>query len=165
METMRRKDRQISEEEILEILKTAEYGVLSLLAPDGVPYGVPMSFALVESAGIKSLVFHAAPEGRKLRSLAIQPNVHFVAVAGVKRLPAAFSTEYQSVMVGGQMKEITDADEKKRALLHIAEKYSSDYIPEAEAYIAKAGERAKTFRLSIDWMSGKALREKNTSAK
>lgn len=165
METMRRKDRQVSDEETLEILRTAEYGVLSLITSDGAPYGVPMSFALEESKEIKSLVFHSAREGRKLRSIAVQSHVHFVAVTGIKRLPATFATEYQSAMVEGQLQEIMDEEEKKQALLSIAGKYSSDYIAEAEAYATKAGKNVRVFRLSIDEMSGKALREKPAQVK
>ena len=40
---MRRKDREISEEEACQLLATGEYGVLSTVGSDGEPYGVPLS--------------------------------------------------------------------------------------------------------------------------
>ena len=39
MVAMRRKDRQVSDEEAMAYLKAAEYGVLSTVGPDGEPYG------------------------------------------------------------------------------------------------------------------------------
>ena len=50
MVAMRRKDRQVSDEEAMAYLKAAEYGVLSTVGPDGEPYGVPLTYA-VEEAG------------------------------------------------------------------------------------------------------------------
>ena len=48
MVAMRRKDRQVSDEEAMAYLKAAEYGVLSTVGPDGEPYGVPLTYAVEE---------------------------------------------------------------------------------------------------------------------
>ena len=50
MVAMRRKDRQVSDEEAMAYLKAAEYGVLSTVGPDGEPYGVPLTYAVEEGA-------------------------------------------------------------------------------------------------------------------
>ena len=47
---MRRKDRELTEEEARAVLRRAEYGVLSLVTEDGAPYAVPMSYAAVGDA-------------------------------------------------------------------------------------------------------------------
>ena len=99
MVAMRRKDRQVSDEEAMAYLKAAEYGVLSTVGPDGGPYGVPLTYAVEEDG--KGLVFHCARDGYKLACFAANPRAHFVAVQETNVLPEEFSIEYKSVMVSG----------------------------------------------------------------
>ena len=60
---MRRHDRAISLEEARSLLEEAEYGVLSMAGPDGVPHGIALNFAL---AGI---AFNSTVLRRARRSL------------------------------------------------------------------------------------------------
>ena len=96
MVAMRRKDRQVSDEEAMAYLKVAEYGVLSTVGPDGEPYGVPLTYAVEEDG--KGLVFHCARDGYKLACFAANPRAHFVAVQETNVLPEEFSIEYKSVI-------------------------------------------------------------------
>ena len=100
MVAMRRKDRQVSDEEAMAYLKAAEYGVLSTVGPDGEPYGVPLTYAVEEDG--KGLVFHCARDGYKLACFGANPRAHFVAVQETNVLPEEFSIEYKSVMVSGR---------------------------------------------------------------
>lgn len=60
---MRRKDREIFGEEIEDILKKGEYGILSTVSMDGKPYAVPISYAWKDGL----IHLHcAANVGRKL---------------------------------------------------------------------------------------------------
>ena len=61
---MRRKDRQLGETDIKELLHKAAYGVLSLVDANNQAYGVPLSFVYFRDA----LYFHSATEGLKLTS-------------------------------------------------------------------------------------------------
>ena len=45
---MRRKDRALGMEETIEILNKSEYGVLSTVDENNVPYGVPINFAYTD---------------------------------------------------------------------------------------------------------------------
>ena len=58
----RRKDRQLGETDIKELLHKAAYGVLSLVDANNQAYGVPLSFVYFRDA----LYFHSATEGLKL---------------------------------------------------------------------------------------------------
>ena len=80
MVAMRRKDRQVSDEEAMAYLKAAEYGVLSTVGPDGEPYGVPLTYAVEEDG--KGLVFHCARDGYKLACFGANPRVQFCGGAG-----------------------------------------------------------------------------------
>ena len=54
MVAMRRKDRQVSDEEAMAYLKAAEYGVLSTVGPDGEPFvAVPETNVLPEEFSIE----------------------------------------------------------------------------------------------------------------
>lgn len=152
MTEMRRKDRQVSEEEAMAYLRAAEYGVLSTVGPDGAPYGVPLTYA-VEADG-KGLVFHCAREGYKLACFAADARAHFVAVEATNVLPEEFSIEYKSVMVSGWLEEVEDRGEKVRCAQVVAAKYSD---VSAEAYANRAVGNIRIFRLVIESLSGKRL--------
>ncbi len=152
MAEMRRKDRQVSEAEALEYLRAAEYGVLSVVGPEGEPYGVPLTYA-VEADG-QSLLFHCAPEGYKLACFAANPKAHFTAVQETLVLPEEFSIEFRSVMAEGVLEEVEARDEKIRCVQLVAAKYSGF---DAEAYATRAVDRIRIFRLRIASLTGKRL--------
>ena len=132
MVAMRRKDRQVSDEEAMAYLKAAEYGVLSTVGPDGGPYGVPLTYAVEEDG--KGLVFHCARDGYKLACFAANPRAHFVAVQETNVLPEEFSIEYKSVMVSGLLEEIEDREEKVRCAQVVGDKYSTISSEESVSY-------------------------------
>ena len=45
---MQMAERELTLEEALDILETGEYCVLSTVDPDGTPYGVPLSYVMLE---------------------------------------------------------------------------------------------------------------------
>lgn len=70
---LRRKDRDMVEAEARELLERGEYGVLSACGPDGQPYGIPLSYCVIDNA----IYFHCALEGHKLEILAANGKVSF----------------------------------------------------------------------------------------
>lgn len=153
MGDIRRKDREIPREEAEEILATGEYGVLSTLGKDGLPYGIPLSYASQNG----SIYFHCAVTGRKLDNLEACPNVSFCVVGRTKLLPEHFATEYESVVASGQVSEIT-GDEKYHALLLLVEKYSPEFMTQGKNYIEQRYQATRCFRIAIQSLSGKARR-------
>ena len=77
---VRRRDRLMDEARALELIKTAEYGFLSMITAEGKPYGIPLNYVW---DGDHSLYIHCAPEGRKLQALAIHPEVTFCIVGRI----------------------------------------------------------------------------------
>ena len=71
-ETVRRRDRLMDEARARELLESSEYGVLSMVTPEGEPYGIPVNMIW---DGRESLYIHCAPVGRKLDALAVNPKV------------------------------------------------------------------------------------------
>ena len=70
---MRRIRQQATEEECLEILKSAKRGVLAVHGDDDYPYTVPMDFVYEDGC----LYFHAAKSGHKLDAVRRNDKVSF----------------------------------------------------------------------------------------
>lgn len=88
---VRRHDRLLDKEAAIELLRTGEYGVLSLSGVDGA-YGMLLSYAW-NSADV--IYFHCAPEGEKLAYINHNPNASFVVVGRTNVLSSKFTTEYK----------------------------------------------------------------------
>lgn len=109
---MRRTDRQSTKEFAVKLLETGEYGILSTADPEGLPYGVPVSYVYKDDC----LYFHSATEGHKLDNITTNHKVSFCVVGAKKLLPEKFTTSYESVIAFGQTKEITGQEKRKLCL-------------------------------------------------
>ena len=113
MREMRRKDRQLTEEEAMDVVRKGEYGVLATVGDDGKPYSVPLSYVLDEEKG--ALYFHGtAAGGQKMDNILANPSVCFTVVMDTEVLPAQFSTKYYSANVFGTAKVVEEEEEKKK---------------------------------------------------
>jgi len=151
---MRNANRQISKEESMQILKDAEFGVFSTVGINGYPYGVPVSYILMDNA----IYIHCAMEGNKLENIRYEPKVSFSVVGNTELIPEKFTTKYESVIVYGRAEEITALDEKESALLSIIDKYSKDFLAQGKAYITRAIDKTHIIKINIDHLTGKSLR-------
>jgi len=150
---MRRRDRELKNGEVIEILKNSDYGILSTISQNGYPYGVPISYTYIND----SIYFHCAVEGHKLDNIRNNGKVSFCVVGQTQILPDKFSTKYQSVIVFGRAIEVSD-DERNMVLLEILNKYSPDYIEQGKEYIQKKNKATKVIRINVEHISGKARR-------
>ena len=150
---MRKSAREIFGEDIIDILNKGEYGVLATVGENGYAYATPLSYVFYKDA----LYFHCAVEGNKLENIKNNDKVSFCVVGKTKVLPEAFSTEYESVIVFGTASQI-EGDEKKNALVAIADKYSPDFKKEGLLYIDRAISKTCVVKIEINRMTGKARR-------
>lgn len=151
MKPLRRKDREITRQEVIAILDAAEYGVLSTVGKDGQPYGIPLSYVYKDEA----IYFHCASTGHKLDNMAHSAEVSFCVVGKTKVLPEQFGTEYESAVVFGAVREIY-GPERQIALVGLLEKYCSQYLQEGLEYIGLKDMVTKVFKIEISHISGKA---------
>ncbi len=154
MKELRRKDRAIKEEEAIAILNKAEYGVLSTVAENGEPYGVPLNFCSINHC----IYFHCAVEGQKLDNIKQNRSVSFCAVGNTEVLPDKFGTKYESVIVSGEAEEVFDMN-KQLALEGILHKYSPEFIDKGIKYIEDLKEKTRVFKITINKLTGKARRQ------
>ena len=151
---MIRKEQAMSQEETLEVLNNAEYGVLSTISTDNTPYGVPMNFAYRDGA----IYFHCGLKGHRLENIAANDQACFNAVDSVKLMPEEFNTQYRSATVFGTISVLKDADEKRKGITAIAEKLSPDYREAGQKYIDASFDEMHVLKLEISKISGKATR-------
>lgn len=147
---VRRKDREVSKELAYEILRDAEYGVLSTMGDDGYPYGIPLNHVLIDNG----IYFHCAKDGYKVDNMSTSNKVSYTAVRSTKLLPSEFATDYESVVVFGIVTEVFDQD-KHKALIGLIDKYSKGFEKEGLEYINRAGKNTRVYRIEIEYITGK----------
>ena len=153
---MRVAKRAIGQDEIMEVLGTAEYGILSTISEDDTPYGTPLNFAYDDGV----LYFHCASEGHKLDNIRYNSNGCFTIVDSVELLASKFSTKYRSVVAFGKVQVVEDPEEKKQGLIKIVEKLSPDFVENGIKYINGAFDRVTVLRMDIEHMTGKSHKER-----
>ena len=154
MRKMRRKDRAITESEAKALLNKAEYGVLSTVAENGTPYGVPLNFCVIDNC----IYFHCALEGQKIDNIECNKLVSFCVVENTEILPDKFATKYESVIVFGEAEEVFN-NEKQMALEGLLRKYSPDFFDKGIKYIEDLRDKTRVFKISINKLTGKARRK------
>lgn len=148
---MRRKDKALSKDDAINMLKDASFGTLALNGADGFPYSVPVSFAY----GNDKIYFHGAKAGLKYDSLKADSKVCFSVVEKDNVIPDEFTTLYRSVVLYGNCLEVTDADELKQAYNLILDKYSKGFEKEGAEYVKKHGGATVVFGIEIEHLTAK----------
>ncbi len=148
---MRRKNREISKEEIIKILEQGEYGTVATVDENGYPYSLPLSYVYYKDC----IYFHCAREGKKLSNIDKNNKVSFSVVGNTELMPSKFSTKYESVIVFGKAHK-SQNEEKELALLKLIEKYSPNFLEEGKAYIEKAKDITTVIKIDIEHLTGKS---------
>ena len=154
---MRRADRQLTDEETIKLFRDAEYGVLSIVDENNMPYGVPMSFALCDN----NIYFHcSAAGGKKISSIEHCRNASFTVVDHTQLLPQQFATLYMSGIAYGTIGIVQDEAEKRKGIEAILHKYSPDYIEKGMEYIDHALDKIYVLKFEINKITGKGRKAK-----
>jgi uncharacterized protein len=153
---MRRKDKEITDREVIDrIIGGCQVCRLGL-AKDNVPYIVPVSFGYDGSA----LYFHTARTGLKLDFIAANPGVCFEFEQGVTLVPhpsdpCAWSFSYRCVVGNGTVRELIETAGKHDGLLQVMRQYAPgewNFTPESMAAI-------RVWKIEIESISGKQSRD------
>lgn len=153
LEKMRKENRQLPEEETMEVLLKCEYGILSTMEDD-YPYAVPMSYVVANN---KIYIHGTCESGQKTKNIHNNPKVCFTVVGNTEILPSQFATKYESVVVLGTA-SLCEGTDKEMALEKFLDKYSSEYKQAGMKYIKAAINKVSVYEISIDMITGKAKR-------
>ena len=154
---MRRIDRLLTDEDTIRLFREAEYGVLSTVGENNMPYGVPMSFALCKN----NIYFHCSVAGgKKISNIENCQNASFTVVDNTQLLPQQFSTLYMSGIAYGTISIVKDEIEKRKGIEAILRKYSPEYIEKGMEYINQAIDKIYVLKFEIKEMTGKGRKTK-----
>ena len=153
LEKMRKENRQLPEEETMEVLLKCEYGILSTMGDD-YPYAVPMSYVVANN---KIYIHGTCESGQKTKNIHNNPKVCFTVVGNTEILPSQFATKYESVVVIGTA-SLCEGTDKEMALEKFLDKYNSEYKQAGMKYIKAAINKVSVYEISIDMITGKAKR-------
>jgi len=151
----RMKNHQLNAEQITDLLNKTDVGTLATLNSDGTPYATPVHFVYDGEA----IYFHGLPVGQKLSNIEADPRVSFTAYNMDGLLydesghPCETNTKYQSVIIQGRAKKLTDLDQKRAVLGMIIRKYTPH---QAENPFSDARVRGTAVvKITIDAITGK----------
>ena len=151
---MRRFKQQLSEEECLEILRTAKRGVLAVLGDEGYPYAVPLDFVYEDG----KIYFHCAKEGHKLDAILREPKCSFCVLSEGVPEPDSWWFHFSSVISFGKIAIMEDPEAIREKLILLGRKYMPTE-EEIQTDILKNGPRANVLELTIEHMTGKRVKE------
>ncbi|WP_296881237.1 pyridoxamine 5'-phosphate oxidase family protein [uncultured Methanobrevibacter sp.] len=152
---MRRQKQELPEDECIDILKNEPRGVLALLGDNDYPYSLPMSHVYADG----KIYFHGAQTGHKNDAVQKHSKCSYCVMdEGVKTSDSWWYT-FRSVIVFGQIKTLTDSDEKIRALTFLGDKFFPTH-EETVDEISRLLDRTEVFEITIEHMTGKIVKEK-----
>lgn len=150
-----RQDRLLAQSDALGVLKTGEYGVLSMVDELGKPYAIPMSYVW---DGGSSIYLHCAPEGKKLKSLDKNNIVSYCIVGHTNVISSKFTTEYESIILECEAHRNLPDAQRMKAMELLLEKYSLNHKEAGMKSAKRSLPRTEVIRLDIKHWSGKTKR-------
>lgn len=151
---MRRKDREMDQAFALDVVDRCEYAVMAMASKTGDPYCVPITIA----RDGKYIYFHCAKAGTKIDMLRENPQVCMTCVGDTQRIPEEFTTRYESAVVRGIAREITDDETKIHALRLICQRHAAAGMDGFDAAIEKSLNRTAIWQVEITDITGKSKR-------
>lgn len=145
-----RSGQRLSDEAVKHILERAQFGVLALNGDENYLYSVPLSFVWTEGA----VYFHGRPKGYKFDSIQRTTKTSFAIVAQSHVVPRLRANNFRSVIVWGTLEEVTNLEEKRAALIALANKYSPG-VPDNQEEIEHSLKYVYSVKLVPQAITGK----------
>jgi nitroimidazol reductase NimA-like FMN-containing flavoprotein (pyridoxamine 5'-phosphate oxidase superfamily) len=151
-----RKKQCLSQEKIIEILRTEKRGVLSVMGDNGYPYGVPINYWYNEENG--KLYFHSGKAGHKVDAMAKNKKVSFCVYDSGYRKEGEWALNISSVIVFGEMHIVENYEDAMTICKNLSLKYTTD-IAYIESEIQKFGKSTMCYELRPKHITGKIVNE------
>ena len=151
-----RKNKALSQEECIQVLKKETRGVLSVLGDNDYPYGMPMNHYYNEEDG--NLYFHCGKTGHRLDALRKHNKVSFCAFDSGERKDGEWALHVKSVVVFGRIEFVEDEAVLADIVTRLSRKFTQDeeYIRNE---IALYGHKTLLMRLRAEHICGKEVME------
>lgn len=145
--------RELTNEDMIDIIKKEEYCVISTVGEDNVPYGFPMSYIYKD----EHIYFHCALDGHKIDNFKNNKNVCLTFVGNTKLIEEDLDTAYESVIVFGEVEEVI-GDKKVEILIDIVKKYAPNFLEKGIEEANRDSNITAIYKVSIEKMTGKIRR-------
>ncbi len=147
---MRKASRQMDADWALDVFRKAPYVTVSMVRPDGTPYGVPLSLAMKDDT---TFYFHCADEGEKIDCIKYNPIVSLSAVSKChpkyEEEKNNFTEHYNSAIAIGKADFVTDRNEKILALRLICERFLPKYMDHFDKAISRSLDRTTIVKITL----------------
>lgn len=153
MRNIRKKERALSYEEGLEILRDLKIATISLYdEEEKFPYAVIINPVLID----ETVYFHCAGEGHKIDVLKRNNRVCLSGVRSSKVIEEKLTTAYESVIIRSKARFVESLDEKSKALEALCKKFTPSVDEERiNKVIVSSAEITTIVALKIDSLSAK----------
>ena len=145
---IRRRDKQMSEEDTLALLIRGEEGILGTIGDNGYPYTVVVNYVFYNG----KVYFHCAKVGQKIDNIKENEKVSFSVYDSVKVVGEELNTKYQSLTLFGRAKVI---ETSREILMELIKKYSDIPQEKANGMISKEIDITALVEIEIDHITGK----------
>lgn len=151
-----RKNKQLSQDECVELLTNETRGVLAVNGEDGYPYAMPMNHFYNPDDGC--LYFHCGKKGHRIDSLMRSQKVSFCVCEQGTREDGDWAYCVRSVIVFGKMEFIEDLNQIVPITTALCHKFTDDeaYIQNEIEHYAKA---TLLLKLTPEHICGKKIKE------
>ena len=151
-----RKNKTLSREECIDILKQEKRGILSVNGENSYPYGMPMNHWYDENSD--KIYFHCGNSGYRLDCLKNDNKVSFCVYDKGHAKKDEWALNFKSVIVFGKINIINDIDKVIDITTKLSHKFTND-----EEYILKEisnhAHRTILLELTIEHICGKTVIE------
>ena len=150
MRPMRKANRQRNSDWASEVFDKAPYITVSMMRPDGTPYGLPLSLVRKDDS---TFYFHCADEGEKIDCLNANPTVSLSAVS--KCTPRYeeennnFTEYFHSAVAIGKAENVTDEAEKIEALRLLCERFLPKQMEHFDEAVNRSLGRTTVIRITL----------------
>lgn len=154
---MRVSERKLSDQDACEILEEGEFCVVSTVDEDGTPYGVPLSYVMVDGR----LCIHTTNRsGHKLDDFARDGRVCVTVANEVQPCfeDGFFTTRYASVVARGRIVRVEDGVLVRKVLVALCMKYLPQFKHEIGGGIERELADTAVWAVDFDEMSAKGAR-------
>lgn len=150
-------ERELSEAEALEILEDGEYCVVSTVDPDGTPYGVPLSYVMIDG---KMYIHTGDREGHKIDDFLHDSRVSVTVAIEVEPCfeETFFTTRFASVIAQGRISCVESKAEVRKMLVPLCMKYLPQFKKEIGAAIEREIDVTDAWVIEFDEVRAKAGR-------
>lgn len=150
---MNKKERQLGEAQVKELMMKGKTGTLSLNGEGGYPYSVPVNYVYFNDA----IYIHGADHGYKVDMVKANGKACFSCYVNVEILADKLTAAFESFIATGTAVMVEDREEKKAVLDYIVDQLSEpEFKEKGSKMIAAMLDKTGIIKFNIEEITGKA---------